>query len=107
MASERIQRQIDRLLDEAEQAITSDDWPIVASRVRSVLANEPENGDAKAYLAGVERAIGSTTDPSSPQSEAEPPPQSTGTSDAERRQLQVSGLRVVGLRSGCCPGGRY
>ena len=101
MASERIQRQIDRLLDEAEQAITSDDWPIVASRVRSVLANEPENGDAKAYLAGVERAIGS------PQSEAELPPQLTGTSDAERRQLQVPGLRVVGLRSGCCPGGRY
>ena len=74
MASERIQRQIDRLLDEAEQAITSEDWPTVASRVRSVLAIEPENEDAKAYLAVVERVIGSTADPFSPQSEAEPLP---------------------------------
>ena len=73
------------------QAITSEDWPTAANRVRSVLAIEPENGDAKAYLAVVERAIGSTADPSSPQREAEPPPQSTSTSDAECRQLQVPG----------------
>ena len=85
MTSERIQRQIDRLLDEAEQAITSEDWPTVASRVKSVLGIEPENEDAKAYLAVVERVIESTADPFSPQSEAEPPPQSTSTSDAERR----------------------
>jgi len=61
MASDRVQRQIDRLLDEAEQAITSEDWPTVASRVRSVLAIDPENGDALAYLSATERAMGGST----------------------------------------------
>ena len=63
MPSERVQRQIDRLLDEAEQAITNEDWTTVASRVRSVLAIDPENGDAVAYLAAVERAQGDSTLP--------------------------------------------
>ena len=99
MASERIQRQIDRLLDEAEQAITSEDWPTVASRVRSVLSIEPENGDAKAYLAVVERVIESTADPFSPQSEAEPPPQSTSTSDAERRDWGLDFSGANGLEA--------
>jgi len=38
MASERTQRQIDRLLDEAEEAITEEDWSTVGSRARAVLA---------------------------------------------------------------------
>ena len=46
MASERIQRRIDSLLDEADQAIANEDWPTVASRVRSVLAIDPANSDA-------------------------------------------------------------
>jgi len=58
MASERIQRRIDSLLDEADQAIANEDWPTVASRVRSVLAIDPENGDALAYLAAADRATG-------------------------------------------------
>ena len=43
MVSERIQRQIDRLLDQAEEAITNGAWPTVDSRARSVLAIDPAN----------------------------------------------------------------
>jgi len=63
MASERIQRRIDSLLDEADQAIAKEDWPTVASRVRSVLAIDPENSDAVAYLAAAERALAGSTPP--------------------------------------------
>ena len=63
MASERIQRRIDSLLDEADQAIGNEDWPTVASRVRSVLAIDPANSDAVAYLAAAERALGGSTPP--------------------------------------------
>ena len=37
MASDRVHRQIDRLLDEAEEAITSQEWATVGDRARSVL----------------------------------------------------------------------
>ena len=57
MASERTQRQIDRLLDEAEQAITEEDWSTVGSRARAVLALNPENPDAINYLAAADRAL--------------------------------------------------
>jgi len=63
MASDRIQRRIDSLLDEADQAIANEDWPTVASRVRSVLAIDPANSDAVAYLAAAERALGGSTPP--------------------------------------------
>ena len=45
MASERIQRHIDNLLDEADQAVAYEDWPTVASRARAVLRMDPENSD--------------------------------------------------------------
>ena len=53
MASERLQKHIERLLDEADQAIADEDWSTVLSRARSVLAIDPENGDGAAYLATV------------------------------------------------------
>ena len=55
MPSERIQRQIDRLLDEAEAAIAIRDWPTVGDCARSVLRLDPENADAIAFLAAAER----------------------------------------------------
>ena len=60
MASDRIQRQIDRLLDEAEQAITIEDWSTVGSRARSVLAIDPENTEGKTYLAAAARSLGTS-----------------------------------------------
>ena len=56
MASERLQRQIGLLLDEAEEALTYDDWALVSDRAEKVLLLEPNNADALAFLAAAERA---------------------------------------------------
>ena len=42
MASERSRRRIERLLDEADDAVTQLDWETVSARVTAVLALEPE-----------------------------------------------------------------
>ena len=60
MASERAQRQIDRLLDEAEYAVSQLDWDIVRGRAQAVLAFDPENSDGLAFLAVAERAQGNS-----------------------------------------------
>ena len=79
MASERVQRQIDRLLDEAEVAITEEDWQTVGSR--SVLAIDPVNSDAMTYLAAAERAVGGSTPPATPNpTTSDSPPTSDTTS---------------------------
>ncbi len=51
MASERIQRRIDLLLDEADQALADGDWSVVRDRSNKVLALDPANGDALTFLA--------------------------------------------------------
>ncbi len=58
MASDRVQRQIDSLLDEAEAAIKELDWRVVHDRAEAVLAIDPENPDGLTYLATAERAMG-------------------------------------------------
>jgi len=56
MPSERVQRRIDSLLDEAEAAVASTDWALVRQRCEAVLALDPENEDARVYLLAAERA---------------------------------------------------
>ena len=63
MATERIQRHIDRLLTEAETAVAESDWGLVRQRARQVLALDPENRDAAFYLAAAERAAEATGSP--------------------------------------------
>ena len=58
MASERIQRQIDRLLDQVEEAVELLDWDVVRSRAQAVLALDPENADAVTFLASAEGIVG-------------------------------------------------
>ena len=50
MVSERIQRQIDRLLDQAEQAVDAGDWPTVVDRARAVLAIDIDSADAQSFV---------------------------------------------------------
>ena len=91
MASERIQRRIDSLLDEADAAIKQHRWGVVHDRAESVLAIDPENADAITYLASADRALGSTQSPSPQLAETtttEPSPAVTSP-EAERRQLTV------------------
>ena len=49
MPSDRVQRRIDALLDEADQAISAQDWNRVDGAARAVLAIEPANEDATAF----------------------------------------------------------
>ena len=57
MASERIQRRIDTLLDEADQAISRSDWESVRDHAKVALGLDPENTDALAFLASVEQVL--------------------------------------------------
>ncbi len=67
MASERVQRQVDRLLDEAEEASVQENWELVLRRAKHVLTFDPDNPDAKQFLAAAERAF------SEPKSEVSTP----------------------------------
>ena len=60
MRSDRIQRQIDRLLDEAEAAVAILDWTVAGERAMAVLAFDPDNSDALAFQAAAGRALGAT-----------------------------------------------
>ena len=51
MATERVQRRIDSLLDEADAAISKYDWVALREASQAVLRLDPENADALAYLA--------------------------------------------------------
>ncbi len=56
MASDRIQRRIDLLLDEADEAVSRLDWSAVRDRAQAVLAFAPEHREALAYLDAARRA---------------------------------------------------
>ena len=57
MPSERVQRQIDRLLDGAEDALTDRDWSRVRDLARDALALNPDNEDARTFLDAAERSL--------------------------------------------------
>ena len=93
MASERIQRRIDLLLDEADQALADGDWPVVRDRSGKVLTLDPDNTDAATYIAAAERALAVASEvPPTPKAETtakmSPTPAATAP-EAERRHLTV------------------
>jgi class 3 adenylate cyclase len=63
MPSERVQRQIDRLLDEAEQRIAEQHWSDVRDLAQHVLTIDPENADGREFLAMAERGLTTRTAP--------------------------------------------
>ena len=71
MVSERIQRQIDRLLDDAEQSFIQRDWATLLDRAQDVLLLAPDSQDALAFQEAAQRALGSTSSNLSDQ-EAQP-----------------------------------
>ena len=79
MASERLKRQTNRLLDEAEQAFANREWDVVRQRARDVLAFDPGNKDAEAFLAGAERALESESIPATVDNTAAPTSPATKT----------------------------
>ncbi|MEE8465635.1 MAG: serine/threonine-protein kinase, partial [Dehalococcoidia bacterium] len=63
MVSERVQRRIDNLLDEADAAISRYDWEAVRRASEAVLALSPDNGDALTFLAAADRALNDSAAP--------------------------------------------
>ena len=61
MPSERVQRRIDTLLDEAEEAISAGDWGRVRTLCDSVLRLDADNVDARTYLEASEQDTGIAT----------------------------------------------
>ncbi len=55
MASERVQRHIDRLLDQAEEAMESLNWDAARDFAQAVLGLDPGNADAIAYSYSAQR----------------------------------------------------
>ena len=58
VSSVRVQRQVVRLLEELEEAVISREWEAVREKCIDVLALEPNNVDAQAFLAAAQRALG-------------------------------------------------
>ena len=57
MASERIQRRLERLLDQIDEAEANGNWESVRSLALDVLEFDGENSEASAYLRVAERRI--------------------------------------------------
>ncbi len=78
MASERVQRQIDRLLDQAEEAMGRLDWGTVRECARVVLGLDSTNSDALVFLGSVEPVL-----PDEPSVQEQP----STSSDAPTKEL--------------------
>ena len=57
MDSEGLHRRIDRLLDEADDAISKYDWEAVRRDAHAFLAIDPEHSEGLAFLATAEREL--------------------------------------------------
>ena len=78
MPSPRVQQQIDRLLDEAEQAMATTDWVTVRQRCEAALALDPDNEDARFYVDAADRAEGKAPEASD---EVDPVPAASASTE--------------------------
>ena len=60
MASERIQRRVERLLDQIEQEADQQNWQRALELAKEVLRFASDNGDAKSFLAVAEETLSYT-----------------------------------------------
>ncbi len=58
MPSERIQRRIESLLDEADNSVGRKDWDAVREACDAVLRLDPDNEEARSYLDASQRDTG-------------------------------------------------
>src|SRR5437763_1598902 len=61
--SDRVRRRIEALLDEADAALAQGAWDVARTKARAVLGIDPTNGDALAFLAAAENALGGVDQP--------------------------------------------
>ena len=93
MASERVQRQIDRLLDGAETAITQRSWTLARDHAQAVLAIDPDNTDALTYITAAERALASSSP--SPDSQLPSTPSTTPPASPAQPPSLASSKRLL------------
>ncbi len=79
MASDRLQRRIERLLDQIEQEADQQNWQVVFDLADEVIGLAPDNGDAQAFLAAAERRLSSTQSPKLEESGPSESPLATGS----------------------------
>ncbi len=72
MPSERIQRRIDALLDEADSAFAARDWVRLRDLAGDVLKLEPENADARVFAEAASQGLGEKASSSPEHTEAAP-----------------------------------
>ena len=73
MESERLQQQIDRLLDDAEQANSQLDWITLQKRAQDVVAIDPNNQEGQAFPSAAEWALSASGPQATNQSETATP----------------------------------
>src|SRR5262245_26365086 len=83
MRSDRIERRIEALLTQADEAVAEDNWDLVRRHALAVLRLDPDNADARTYLAAAER--GAEAVPVTPPGEPTP----SATTPAEAPQPAV------------------
>ena len=67
MASERIQRRVERLLDQIEQEADQQNWQRALDLAKEVLRFAPDNADAKTFIAVAEETLSSTAGQEGPE----------------------------------------
>ena len=88
MPSDRIQRRIDALLDQADDAADANDWSLVADKARAVLAMDPSNEDAPALLRAADANFGAKSASSTTSGDA---PSASTPPAVEQRAAFASG----------------
>ena len=97
MASDRVQRQIDHLLDEAGEALSLHSWTIARDRAQTVLAIDPGNSNLR--QAGVPVLLSET-----PSADQQPAP-SLGQHSVEiLQELGFSELEISDMCGARCIG---
>ena len=93
LAGDRTRRQLERLLDEAEEAFGRGEWELLRERAERALLLDPENSDARNFQSAAERAL--SGDLQSRSQQAAPPasePQPTHPSSFSDGRYQVKEL---------------
>ena len=98
-----MRRRLEALLDEADEAVSRDDWQLVTNKARAVLAIDEANADAAAYLKmaaanlGAGRAVEAPAASSPPAPSVEQPSSFVGGRYEVRRFLGEGGKKKVYL----------
>lgn len=104
MPSERVQRRIDRLLDQADEAFERDAYQEALERARDVLALDADNSEADAFISMAERRIGNGSNAEAAPTDTEivfTEPSSTPTSFADGRYTVSRLLGEGGMKMVC------